>query len=246
MKSSLRVLGCTFLRYNVLGIVLSLATGGAAWNTAAVAQDFSANKSPQQLFAGDCAACHRTPQGLAKGRDARQLADFLREHYTTGPSSASLLSAYLAGGAGGGQVPANARARLDQDANPQEEPKERDKRRAATEPNGRQDRRQRAVAVGEPNALEREKPNARRGRAQPHQPAAAIQTYVDTGESAKAALTAVPAPAPADPALLRSYATVGETAKVEKESDKPVEPGPPPPADAGAADAKPADKTSVN
>jgi len=63
----------------------------------AAAQDFSAGKTPAQLFASDCSACHRSPAGLAKGQSAGALASFLREHYTTKPESASALAAYVAG-----------------------------------------------------------------------------------------------------------------------------------------------------
>ena len=45
--------------------------------------DYSAGKTPPQLFASDCAACHQSPQGLARGRDAGTLTGFLRDHYTT-------------------------------------------------------------------------------------------------------------------------------------------------------------------
>jgi hypothetical protein len=65
---------------------------------AALAQvDYSAGKSAPQLFGSDCSACHQSPQGLAKGRDASALSSFLREHYTTGGASAGLLANYLAG-----------------------------------------------------------------------------------------------------------------------------------------------------
>ena len=57
--------------------------------------DYSAGKTPAQLFAGDCSACHKTPRGLAKNRDTRALAGFLREHYTTKAASAGALAAYL-------------------------------------------------------------------------------------------------------------------------------------------------------
>jgi len=61
----------------------------------AAAQDFTAGKSPAQLFQSDCTACHRSPAGLAKGRDTRGLTSFLREHYTTKVESAAALAAYL-------------------------------------------------------------------------------------------------------------------------------------------------------
>lgn len=71
-------------------------------STPALAQDFSAGKTAAQLFASDCAACHRSPGGLAKGQSVSALTSFLREHYTTKPESAAALAAYLAN-------PANAR-----------------------------------------------------------------------------------------------------------------------------------------
>jgi hypothetical protein len=72
----------------VIGMVGAVASGPS------LAQDFTVGKSPAQLFAGDCAACHKSPQGLAKS-DARSTASFLREHYTTKPEMADALAAYL-------------------------------------------------------------------------------------------------------------------------------------------------------
>jgi hypothetical protein len=75
-----------------LTVSVVLAAPGAA-----LAQvDYSASKSAPQLFSSDCSACHQSPQGLAKGRDASALSSFLREHYTTGGASAGRLAAYLA------------------------------------------------------------------------------------------------------------------------------------------------------
>jgi len=37
-------------------------------------------KSPSQIFANACVECHKDPHGLARGRSASALADFLREH----------------------------------------------------------------------------------------------------------------------------------------------------------------------
>jgi hypothetical protein len=69
-------------------------------SSAALAQDLTAGKTPAQLFGSDCSACHRTPAGLAKNRDAPTLAAFLRQHYTTNPNSAGALAAYVSGFAG--------------------------------------------------------------------------------------------------------------------------------------------------
>lgn len=60
------------------------------------AQDLDQGKSPAQLFAGSCNACHKTPQGLGTGRSVGTLTGFLRQHYTTSASSAAALAAYVA------------------------------------------------------------------------------------------------------------------------------------------------------
>lgn len=72
---------------------LTLVAGFCA--APALAQDFSAGKTAAQLFASDCAACHKSPGGLAKGQSVSALTSFLREHYTTKPASAAALAAYL-------------------------------------------------------------------------------------------------------------------------------------------------------
>jgi hypothetical protein len=79
-----------------LGLVAALALASGV----AFAQDFSAGKTPAQLFGSDCSACHRTPGGLAANRDLRTLTAFLRQHYTTNPESAGALAAYVGGFAG--------------------------------------------------------------------------------------------------------------------------------------------------
>jgi hypothetical protein len=85
----------------MLGRALSLATvmfligclGPAL--APAQAQNLEAGKSPSQIFAGTCAACHKSPRGLLRSVPAGSLPGFLREHYTTSSGMASLLSNYL-------------------------------------------------------------------------------------------------------------------------------------------------------
>jgi hypothetical protein len=67
---------------------------------AALAQDFTAGKTPAQLFASDCSACHRSPDGLGKKYNAGSLTGFLRAHYTTKQESAGALAKYVIGFAG--------------------------------------------------------------------------------------------------------------------------------------------------
>ena len=78
-------------RWLSLGAVIALP------GIALAQTDYSAGKTPQQLFAGDCSACHQSPQGLARGRDASTLTGFLRDHYTTKVEWAGVLANYLVG-----------------------------------------------------------------------------------------------------------------------------------------------------
>jgi hypothetical protein len=89
-------------RISILGLAAAFALASAA----ALAQDLTAGKTAAQLFSSDCSACHRSPAGLAKNRDAGALAGFLREHYTTKPDTAGALAAYVSGF--GGSAPAAA------------------------------------------------------------------------------------------------------------------------------------------
>jgi hypothetical protein len=59
------------------------------------AQNLEAGKSPSQIFAGTCSACHKSSRGLLKTVAPGSLPSFLRQHYTTSSDMASLLSAYL-------------------------------------------------------------------------------------------------------------------------------------------------------
>jgi hypothetical protein len=73
----------------VPALVLTAGTG--------FAQDFTAGKTPAQLFASDCSACHRSPDGLGKKYNAGSLTGFLRAHYTTKQETAGSLAKYVMG-----------------------------------------------------------------------------------------------------------------------------------------------------
>jgi hypothetical protein len=83
----------------MLSRALSLATVmllfGCLAAKPAQAQNLEAGKSPAQIFAGTCNACHKSPRGLLKTVPAGSLPGFLRQHYTTSGEMASLLSAFL-------------------------------------------------------------------------------------------------------------------------------------------------------
>jgi hypothetical protein len=78
--------------------ILTLGVAAAVSIAAAHAEDFTAGKTPAQLFRSDCSGCHAQPAGILKRRrDIAELAEFLREHYTTKSESAQALATYLAG-----------------------------------------------------------------------------------------------------------------------------------------------------
>jgi hypothetical protein len=121
-------------------------------------------KTPAQIFANDCAACHKPTRALANGKNRFALTEFLREHYTTSREQAAGLAAYVLG-AGFGAKPAieppkiakpeeeapAAAAKLqkpaDEAAKPEEEPAAAAEEQNSTvpgrrPPGGRNDRRQ--------------------------------------------------------------------------------------------------------
>ena len=73
--------------------VIVLALGAAA--PALAQENIDAGKTPAQLYAQDCAICHKTPHGLSKAGGLWGLQNFLREHYTASKESAAAIAAYL-------------------------------------------------------------------------------------------------------------------------------------------------------
>ncbi len=72
-----------------------LALCGAAAGAAGAQENLDQGKSPAQLFASDCAICHKSAQGLAKAGGILGLESFLREHYTASRESAAAIASYL-------------------------------------------------------------------------------------------------------------------------------------------------------
>ena len=70
--------------------LIGLAGGLIA--VSADAQNIDAGKSPAQIFADTCSACHRNARELR-----RTSTGFLRTHYTTGQDEAAAMASYLAG-----------------------------------------------------------------------------------------------------------------------------------------------------
>ena len=79
----------------ILATVMLLVGCLAAERALAQATNLEAGKTPAQIFAGTCNACHKAPRGLLKTVGASSLPSFLRQHYTTSPEMAGVLASYL-------------------------------------------------------------------------------------------------------------------------------------------------------
>jgi hypothetical protein len=86
------------------------------------AQNLEAGKSPSQIFAGTCSACHKSPRGLLKTIPAGSLPGFLRQHYTTSSDMASLLSAFLTSNGAADTRYVGTQPKQDKDAKPEAKP----------------------------------------------------------------------------------------------------------------------------
>ena len=222
-----------------------IIVGMAGLPTVAVGQvtDYSAGKSPAQLFATDCAACHQSARGLAKGRDQRSLSGFLREHYTTKQETAATLAAFLAGapagpasetrnpGAPGGRQQSNQAGRTPRPPNAINEPE--DGAIAAPEPGTHPQRTRPTREAAKPPARGK-KPDAAAEEAEKEAQRTKVRGYATVGDearpkvSAPAAVSPAPAAAPPAPATSPPPAS-GDTSARSPASDtaptaKPSEP----------------------
>src|SRR5262249_29358540 len=98
-------------------------------NSAVARETLDRNKSPAQTFASDCAACHKSPQGLARSAGGLfGVEGFLREHYTSSKESAAALANYLRSQDSGPARPSTSRATKGNQSKP------KDKKKAAPKP----------------------------------------------------------------------------------------------------------------
>jgi hypothetical protein len=72
--------------------VLALCVAG----TSGAQENLDQGKSAAQLFASDCAICHKSTQGLSRAGGLLGLQNFLREHYTASRESAAAIARYVA------------------------------------------------------------------------------------------------------------------------------------------------------
>jgi hypothetical protein len=199
---------------------------------AALAQDFTAGKTPAQLFGSDCSACHRLPNGLGKKYDVASLSGFLREHYTTKPDSAGALAKYVMGFANLRAMPTTAPSGGDTVvAKPAEEPKarrrtsnlsgdgvKRPRSPVAAEPPAAAAEAAAVEAVVEPTAAAQKPAPERGAESETSPPVAKLNDYVRSGVAVVprqvvprgvAPPDAAPREADDPVARIRAYATSG-------------------------------------
>jgi hypothetical protein len=73
---------------------LALMTLGLA-APAGAQENLDLGKTGAQIFASDCALCHKSPQALNKSGNLFGLSGFLREHYTASRETADVVAKYL-------------------------------------------------------------------------------------------------------------------------------------------------------
>jgi hypothetical protein len=67
-------------------------------------ENLDRGRSAVQIYASNCAECHRNPKAVGKTMSSSALAGYLRVHYTASRESADTLAAYLS------SLPADPRA----------------------------------------------------------------------------------------------------------------------------------------
>ncbi|RZN07817.1 hypothetical protein CWO91_25770, partial [Bradyrhizobium genosp. SA-3] len=125
-----------------LATVLLLIGFGATDTVLAQATNLEAGKTPSQLFAQTCNACHKSPRGLLKSVAPGSLPGFLRQHYTTSSDMAGILASYLVSN---GATDARYQAKDGKDKKDGAKDKEANTAPGQSEHQGRRQRSQEAV-----------------------------------------------------------------------------------------------------
>jgi mono/diheme cytochrome c family protein len=91
-KASMEVLLSASGRIALFVSALGLASGLAP---ASAQENLDRNRTPAQMYASDCAECHRNPKAVLKTVSPGSLPGYLREHYTASKESAAAIASYL-------------------------------------------------------------------------------------------------------------------------------------------------------
>ncbi len=99
-----------------MGFDRRIAWGRLSWRlliagSAAAQENLDSGKTPAQLYASDCAICHKTARGLSKAGGPFGLQGFLREHYTASREAAAAIAAYVTAMDQGAPAPERAAKR---------------------------------------------------------------------------------------------------------------------------------------
>jgi hypothetical protein len=98
--------GGSVFRQGAPVIATAAAVAFVMFPTLGLAQvNIDQGKSAADIFSNVCTACHKTPRGLAAGKNSLMLSAFLREHYTASGDQASALAAYVLGAGGAEPAP---------------------------------------------------------------------------------------------------------------------------------------------
>ena len=223
----------------IIGLVVLLCPALATAQT-----NLDQGRSPSQIFANACVECHKDPHGLARGRSASALTDFLREHYTTNAQQAAALAAYVMGGRSADTAPAmpGRGAKPPAERAAVEEPKPNRQGRATGKPEERSSRNPagQTARPAEPN----EQPTFMRpvvgpppaatahNRRREQKPPVPTPSEPDTGGVQAPAAAAVEPAAPSEPANREPSREQAPTPI----SSAPAQPAPAEPAPAAAGD----------
>lgn len=145
------------MTFHTRGLCLAVL-GVLAFAAPACAQEnLDHGKSAEQLFASDCAICHKTPQGLAaKSGGMFGLDGFLREHYTASRETAAVLAKYLQS-VGGEPAPADNK----RSGNSRRAAKPSDKKSDDTKSGAKPEAKSDAKAEAKPEAKPEQKSEAK-------------------------------------------------------------------------------------
>lgn len=89
------------------GTRLAICIAALTFSGCAGAQEnLDLGKSGAQLYASDCAICHKSPGALAKAGGLFGMESFLRQHYTASRETATAIANYLKGQSEGPAGPA--------------------------------------------------------------------------------------------------------------------------------------------
>jgi hypothetical protein len=176
--------------------VLALFIGAPA----AAQENLDSGKSPAQLYASDCAICHKTPQGLSKAGAGGMfgLQGFLREHYTASKESAAAIAAYLVAVDREAPPPKRASKRS---GKPRDKAKEKSKAGEAKPAKDKGEAKGAEPKAAEPKSAEPKSSESKPAKPAEAKPAAAkpVEAKADTKSGTKSAAEK-PAAKPAAPA----------------------------------------------